>query len=458
MIKGIYDTIAALSTPKGTGGIAVIRVSGEDCFQNVDKIFRGRTTVQNLDHSMMMFGKIYSEKNELIDQVVLSKFIGPHSYTGENTVEISCHGGMWIVREILNILYSIGARPADPGEFTKRAFVNGKIDLLQAESIADIINAKTKNCSQLFSNQLSGILSEKLNLFKDELKQQCILLETELDFAEEELEFVAREQIEKNVDNLLIEVKKLLNSFEYGKILREGVNTVIVGKPNVGKSSLLNKLLEEDRAIVSEIPGTTRDSLEELLDIDGSLFKITDTAGLRYTSDVVEKAGVERTEKLINRAELILFVIDTSQGIGKENVDKYKAIRESNKNIIVVLNKADIEFKENNYSDFNSTPKIKISALTGTGIKELEDLMLKFVFDTKINNDDGVITKTRHRDILKNTKEFLLHAKDSIKNKLPSEFIASDLKYALETIGELTGQVTSEDILNDIFSDFCIGK
>lgn len=458
MIKGMYDTIAALSTPKGVGGIAVIRVTGDYCFQIVDKIFRGSNTIQRLHHSTALFGKIYSDKNELIDQVVVTKFVAPHSYTGENTIEISCHGGTWIVQEILNILYLMGARPADPGEFTKRAFVNGKIDLLQAESIADLINAQTKNSSRLSSNQLSGVLSEKLYLLKDELKKQCVLLEIELDFAEENLAFTDREQISQNVDNLLTEIKKLLNSFKYGKIVREGVNTVIVGKPNVGKSSILNKLLEEDRAIVSEMPGTTRDSLEELLDIEGSLFRITDTAGLRDTSDVVEKAGVERTEKLLLYAELVLFIVDSSQIIDFEIVDKFKKLKQTQTDMIVVLNKSDIELHDNDYGVFSSAPLVKISALTGDGIQNLENLMLNIVFYSKVELSDGVITKLRHLDVLNKTYDFLLNAKESIRQQMPSEFIASDLKGALDSIGELTGQVTSEQILNDIFSGFCIGK
>ena len=458
MVYGINDTVAAISTPRGIGAIAVVRLSGKESFLIAERIFRGSKSVGSLKHSTAIHGYIYSPKTkDKLDEVILTKFVAPHSFTGEDIIEISCHGGHYVVQEILNLLFKNGARPATPGEFTKRAFINGKMDLVQAESIADIINAQTKESLKLSSSQLEGELSKRLYKIAEDLKKQLVLLEVELDFSEEDLEFADGKTILKNVDNLLIEVDNLLNSFEYGKIIRQGANTVIVGKPNVGKSSILNRLLQEERAIVTELPGTTRDSLEESLDIDGILFKITDTAGLRETEDLIERHGINQTEKKINQADIILYVLDVSKPIENDDVDKLEKLRETTKSIAVLLNKIDLcaDVKNDVLSAHENITKI--SAKTGEGFKSLEKSLTNFVINQK-STETQIVSKVRHRNILVKTKDSLLHAKEALANSLPSEFVAADLKAALDTIGELTGQITTEEILNEIFSDFCIGK
>ena len=458
MVIGINDTIAAISTPKGIGAIAIVRMSGEKSFAIADKIFVGRQSISQLGHSVAIHGFIFSPANhEQLDEVILTKFVAPNSFTGQDLIEISCHGGIYIVNEILNLLLENGARLAEPGEFTKRAFVNGKMDLVQAESVADIINAQTKESLKLSVSQLEGLLSEKLGKIAEKLKKQYILLEVELDFSEEDLEFADRKEILDNVDNLLTEVDKLLSSFKYGRLIRQGVNTVIVGKPNVGKSSIMNRLLQEERAIVTKVPGTTRDSLEESIDIKGILFKVTDTAGLRDTNDIVEKYGIRQTKKKISQADIIVYVLDVTEKITDKDVDKFHKMKRQNDKVIVIYNKVDLLPHHEKDTFFAKEEAINVSAKTGKGFETLERKLLFLAQREKIS-ETQIITKVRHRNILQKAKEFLGCAKKSLENKLPSEFIAADLKSALDTIGELTGQVTTEDILNEIFSQFCIGK
>jgi tRNA modification GTPase len=457
MIFANSDTIAAISTAKGIGAIAVVRLSGIKSFTIADKIFRAKKSVKELGHSMAIHGHIYfPQTNEILDKVILTKFSSPFSFTGDDMIEISCHGGIYIVNEIMNLLLENGARLAAPGEFTKRAFINGKMDLVQAESVADIINAQTKESLKLSSYQLEGILSEKLGYIAEELKKQYMLLEVELDFSEEELEFADRKHILTNVDNLLVEVDKLLSSFKYGRLVRQGVNIVIVGRPNVGKSSIMNRLLDEERAIVTEVPGTTRDSLEESIDIEGILFNITDTAGLRETTDIVEKEGISKTNKKISQADIILYVLDINEALNKKDVDKFCELKKT-KTIVPIFNKTDLcsDLKKVVFGD--EKKDVKLSAKTGFGFDFLQEKLLSLVTSEK-PVDAQILTNTRHRNILDQTKNFLLHVKKSLKANLPSEFIAADLKSALDTIGELTGQVTTEDILNEIFSEFCVGK
>lgn len=455
----MQDTIAALSTPVGVGALAVVRLSGEKAFDICDKIFRGKKTVNELEHSYAQFGRVVdpSMADLKIDDVVVTKFKAPQSYTGENIVEISCHGGNYVVQKILAALIAAGARTAQPGEFTRRAFLNGKLDLLQAEAVADVIHSQTEKSLALSSSLLAGELSKKLDKISQELRTQCSLLELELDFADEDVEFADRTLIKENVDNLLISVDSLLNSFDYGKLIREGVNTVIVGKPNSGKSSLLNLFLKEERAIVTEIPGTTRDSLEESVDIGGIFFKIIDTAGLRETNDVVELAGIERTKKLIFNADIILYVVDLTAENFEEDVDNLKSLQKKEGTVVVVLNKIDLANSAKLPSFDRHLPLVRISAKTGEGFQSLENLLIETV-DKKEHSVGFVITKTWHKEILLRTKEYLVHAKNSLAQNIPSEFTAADLRAALDCIGELTGKITAEDLLNDIFSKFCIGK
>jgi len=462
-MQSLKDTIAAISTPKGIGAIAVVRMSGANSLDIAEKIFVPNKKEKKIQHGFFYFGNIVdpflknSSKN--IDQVILTFFKKPHSYTGEDVIEISCHGGMFVVQEILNLLLRNGARLAEPGEFTLRAFINGKFDLVQAESIIDLIYAQTQKSLQLSFSQLTGELSEKLNNLKDSLKEKLSLLEVELDFSEEDIEFADREEILTDIEIILEKTERLINSFKYGKIIREGAHIVITGKPNVGKSSILNRLLEEDRAIVSEIPGTTRDSLEESLNIEGMLFKISDTAGLRETQNFIEKEGVKRTERLIQQADIILHILDVSDKNIVNNSLHLSTQKEQK--AIIVFNKIDIKKDqvvkalENKYNDQTI---LKISAKTGDGFDLLKKELLHLVLNDKQLPVDNIISKVRHRDALIRIKEFLLNAKKSITNQLSPEFIALDLRGALNAIGEITGEVTTDDILNDIFSKFCIGK
>jgi len=461
-MKSLKDTIVAISTPRGIGAIAVVRMSGANSPEIAEKVFVPAKKEKQIQHGLACFGNIIdplsgnSAKN--LDQVVLTFFKSPQSFTGEDIVEISCHGGIYVVQEILNLLLRNGARLAEPGEFSLRAFLNGKLDLVQAESIIDLIYAQTQKSLQLSFSQLSGELSRRFNSLKQSLKEKLSLLEIELDFSEEDIEFAGRDDILKDIETILQQTDSLIDSFKFGKIIREGAHIVITGKPNVGKSSILNRMLEEDRAIVSEIPGTTRDTLEESLNIQGMLFKISDTAGLRETKDFIEKEGVKRTERLIQQADIILHIIDVSDKDNMNNTPDM-VVRKQQK-AVYVLNKIDlkdntIHFLENKYKE---QLLVKISAKTGEGFDLLKKELVHLVLDEKEVPVDHIVSKIRHRDALVRIREFLLNAKQSIKDQMSPEFIALDLRGALNAIGEITGDVTSDDILNDIFSKFCIGK
>ncbi len=461
IMNSLNDTIAAIATAPGKGAIAVLRLSGHKSVQIAQSIFQSKINLHALDAGRAVYGKIVSSESntELIDTVLVTKFVAPHSYTGQDIVEISCHGGPFVTQEILHLLLQNGARAAEPGEFTKRAFINGKLDLLQAESVADIIDAQTRASRRQSQAQLSGVLSERILLLKEQLKKQLVLLEIELDFSEEEIEFADRDLVGQQMSELEFEIDNLLNSFEYGKILREGVHLVLAGKPNVGKSSVLNRLLQEDRAIVSETPGTTRDVIEESLDIKGMLFKISDTAGLRLARDEIESEGVNRTKRILSNADIILFIIDGSKPIDHEDKEALDMIRSiSNDKYILLINKNDLPKAEIDAKFEHQFDKVcSISAKTGDGFETLETTLV----DSATRDDVEslvAINKVRHRDALLKTREFLQHAQDSLKNNLSPEYVSMDIRAALNSLAELAGEVTTDDILNDIFSSFCVGK
>ncbi len=462
-MQSLKDTIAAISTPRGIGAIAVVRMSGNKAIDIAEKIFVPAKKEKRIQPGFAHFGNIvdpfFNNSVKKIDQVVLTFFKTPHSYTGEDVIELSCHGGLFVVQEILDLLLRSGARLAEPGEFTLRAFLNGKLDLVQAESIIDLIYAQTQKSLQLSFSQLSGVLSERFHHLKNSLKEKLSLLEIELDFSEEDIEFAGRDDIVKEIEKILQETESLIESFKFGKILREGAHIVITGKPNVGKSSILNRLLQEDRAIVSDIPGTTRDTLEESLNIEGILFKISDTAGLREAQDFIEKEGVKRTERLIRQADIILHVLDVGDNSSNNDFQDL-SIRDRQKEMLI-FNKIDIKNDqvvntlENKYTGRDI---LKISAKTGEGFDILKNELIARVLNDKELPLDCLVSRVRHRDALIKIKEFLINAKDSLHNQLSPEFIALDLRGALNAIGEITGEVTTDDILNDIFSKFCIGK
>ncbi len=451
MINHDEDTIVALATPPGVGAIAVIRVSGPEAINSVDKIFNGKKSLQNCDTHTIHYGKI-EWGGEVVDDVLVSIFKNPNSYTGEDSAEISTHGSMLIAQKIINLLVQNNVRLAEPGEFTKRAFLNGRLDLTQAEAVADIINSKTEASLRGGRNQLDGMLSNKINSMRELLVNTSSLIELELDFAEEDIHFLSNKEIINKIDLILQEISDLLKSFSFGRIIRDGVNVALVGKPNVGKSSLLNYFLKEARAIVSETPGTTRDIIREELFIDGILFRLFDTAGIRLTEDHVEKEGVDRSRTAIKEADIILFLNDIETGFSEELFcELKKEVKE--KNILKVVNKIDKSKIE--LSKFD----VAISAKTGEGIDELFKLLVEKTVGTQVYTErSAIVSNVRHFNNLKFAYEFLKSAKSSIERRLSGEFVSVDLRNAEVALGEIIGIVTSDDILNNIFSKFCIGK
>ena len=446
------DTIAALATPPGVGAISVIRVSGPESVTAVDKIFSFSSKLSDCQSHTIHYGRIITESGEVVDDVLVSLFKSPNSYTGEDSVEISTHGSPFITQRVIELLLGCGVRPAEPGEFTRRAFINGKIDLAQAEAVVDIINSSTEASLRGARNQMDGILSAKVDSLRDMLINISSYLELELDFAEEELEFVNLDEAKRKILAIISDIENLLDTYTFGKVLRDGVNVAIVGKPNVGKSSLLNYILKEGRAIVSDIPGTTRDVIREDVSIDGVLFKLFDTAGLRTTEDAVEKEGVIRSKEAVRNADLVIFINDVEEGF---STDVYKEILELKKSerVILVLNKIDVG------DDARAKYDVKISAKTGKGIDSLFlELKDKSIASFNYSEKSAVVSNLRHKKALENAKESLLKGIDSIKDGMSQEFVALDLRNAEDALGEIIGKVTTDDILNNIFKNFCIGK
>jgi tRNA modification GTPase len=450
------DTIVAQSTPRGVGAIAIIRVSGPLAVASVDAIFSCTTSLQESAPKSILHGYIH-EQGHALDEILLWKFLQPSSYTGEDLVELSCHGSVFVVDKIIKLIIQQGCRMAEPGEFSRRAFLNGKIDLVQAEAIADLIRSQTaKTLSQAFE-QLQGHLSQRLQHLRQKMLQQCSLLEIELDFSEEEI-FIDREQLAIALQSVVKEITSMIDSFSYGRILREGAHIAIIGKPNVGKSSLLNALLKMDRAIVSDLPGTTRDSLEENLNIDGYLFRISDTAGIRKAHDPVEQLGVQRSQQIIEKADILLLVIDGSDSLTEEDLHILQDYGERKKQCTVVLNKQDNGLHPETAAYRYGYPAVAISCVDGSGLLDLEARLKQMVADNKSAQQEVIIDKVRHWQILTAARTDILHALESLQIKRSPEFVAVDLKSALHRIGEMTGEVTDQEILNTIFSQYCIGK
>lgn len=446
------DTITAIVTPPGVGAISVIRVSGQDSIPAVDRIFSGSSPLAKARSHSLRYGKIVTAEGEILDDVVVSVFRSPRSYTGEDSVEISCHGNPNITRRITELLYDLGIRNAEPGEFTKRAFLNGRLDLSQAEAVMELISARSDASLKGARNQLDGLISSKVNSLRYMLVNTSSLVELELDFAEEDIEFVDHSELIKRVTNIIYELENLLSTYAFGRVIRDGVNVALVGQPNVGKSSLLNYLLKEYRAIVSSIPGTTRDIIREEVVIDGVLYRLFDTAGIRETQDEIEIEGVRRSREAVQNADLVLFINDVVQNI---SVDLYEEISKltDEKKIIVVLNKVDIKHSSLLKAD------VAISAKTGEGINTLFDLLKEKALGSESYSEKGaVVSNLRHYNCLKRAKINLEAALESCNNNLSGEFIAVDLRNAENSLAEITGEITTDDILNNIFMHFCIGK
>jgi tRNA modification GTPase len=463
------DTIAAIATPLGEGGISVIRISGNQAVSIADRLFKGRTTLVTAETHTAHFGKVLDKDGNVVDDVVVTIFLEPNSYSGENTAEISCHGGIFVTKRILELILNEGARHADPGEFTKRAFLNGKLDLSQAEAVADLIHARSDTAHRASVRQLEGVLSQRIRQLRSSLIDSIGLLELELDFVEEDLEFVDKTKFQRSIDDTIGEIDCLLGSFSAGRIYREGIKVVIAGPPNAGKSSLLNALLESNRAIVTDIPGTTRDTIEEAVTIEGVSFRLVDTAGLRETHDIVEREGVKRAEDEARTGDIVLFVVDVSRNA--ENVDWSRteefagglgatAVKQ-----ILVLNKSDLPTRPTTevlgtLSSRQDARCVEVSARTGAGLDRLQRMLVETAFSGKTPGNDATATVTnlRHFEALTRAKESLILSRDSLERKQSSELVAVDLRNALDHLGEVTGEVTSEEILNNIFSKFCVGK
>lgn len=451
----IFDTIAAVATAKGDGGVAIIRISGDNSFEILDKIFKPINNTK-IGYYKLKYGHIY-DNDKLIDEVMAVRMKAPRSYTSENVVEINCHGGEKMTERVLQLVLKNGARLAEKGEFTKRAFMNGRIDLSQAEAVIDLINGKTDKALDVSLNQLRGDLKKMIQNFKKTLLDIAAHVNVVLDYPEEGIE----DPIPQNLlDDLKIVEKKateLIESYDKGKIIKDGVKTVIVGRPNVGKSTLLNALLREDRAIVTEVAGTTRDTIEEKINIKGIPLILVDTAGIRHTQDLVESIGVKKSRELIEKADLVLMLLDASQKLHDEDKEIIEYIKINKKKVIYILNKIDKE--ENN--DFSCLENVvKISAMKNIGINEMEDFIYSYIVGNKVENsgNECILTNIRHKTALEKTKLAIQNMFSTIENDMPLDLISVDLKEALDSLSEITGEITSEDILDHIFSNFCVGK
>lgn len=452
----VEDTIVALSTPEGVGAIAVIRLSGKDAIQITNQVFKGKDLEAQTSHTLH-FGTIRDGK-EILDEVVVSLFKAPHSFTKENVVEISCHGSPFIVRKIIQLLLTQGGRLAQAGEFTKRAFMNGQFDLAQAEAVADLISSDSDASHKAALNQMRGGFSEEIKALRTQLVHFASMIELELDFVEEDVEFADRKQLENLINEILRVINLLIDSFDLGNVIKNGVPTVIAGKPNAGKSTLLNALLNEEKAIVSDIPGTTRDSIEDEMNIGGISFRFIDTAGLRETTDKVEAIGVKRTYEKMQKASLIIYLFDLEH----DNIqDVHRAINQlENQGIpfIKVGNKIDKAQAELLKAVQQIEDVVFISAEKRENLEGLKQKITDFVDLDRLKTSGTIVTNVRHYQSLLQTRESLQDVLNGLANNITHDFLAQDIRHALHYLGEITGEITTDDLLGNIFSKFCIGK
>ena len=457
-----FDTICAIATPIGEGGISIIRISGNNALDMASSIFRpkNKQDIKNMKTYTMRYGNVINaENNEIVDDVILSYMKGPYSYTGENVVEINCHGGVVATNRVLNEIVKSGARLAEPGEFTKRAFLNGKLDLSQAEAVIDIIRAKTELSMKSAIMQSKGSLSKEIGELRKYLLNVLALIEYAVDFTEDDEDIIDDNllfQIKDGINKTIERIKKLLKNADEGKIIRDGLNMVIVGKPNVGKSSLLNALLREKRAIVTDIPGTTRDIIEEYINIDGIPVRIIDTAGIRDTEDTVEKIGVERSKEKIEEADLVVLMMDSSREVDDEDKLIIDAVKD--KKYITLLNKIDLNRKISDDIIGNLRNIIEISAKNEIGIDNLKDKIKELFFDGEIDSESLIISNTRHKQALYRALENCTIALEKIQSNEFLDLISIYITSGMRALGEITGDELEEDLLNKIFSEFCVGK
>ena len=480
------DTICAPATVPGTGAISVIRVSGPEALTIADKVITCRKgSIAETAGYTIKFGNIYDTSGALLDEVLVSVFRAPHSYTGENSVEISCHASSYIVSSVMDLLYAAGCRAAEPGEFTQRAFLNGKMDLAQAEAVADVIASQNAAAHRIAFKQMKGGFSSELRDMRSELLELVSLMELELDFSEEEVEFADRSRLDSLLNALIDHISRLIDSFKLGNAIKNGVPVAIAGATNTGKSTLLNALLGEDRAIVSDVHGTTRDTIEETLNIDGVLFRFIDTAGLRETDEIVEKIGIERTFKKISEASIVLGMVDLTRDfkstcetvreiIDKVDFDTQKLIFllnktdicEVNKNVRVInfivssLNNKGIKSKlhETRSDSTDQTPIIGISAKTGSGIDVLRSILAASQRDLLADSDTTLVTNQRHVQALSDARASLLRASEGLALGIPTDLVSQDIRETIYALGTIQGQISAQDVLINIFQNFCIGK
>ena len=477
------DTICAPATVPGTGAITVIRVSGPDALETADKVVRCRRgSISQTDGYTMKFGTVHTASGEVLDEVVVSVFRAPHSYTGENSVEISCHASSYIASSIMELLYAAGARAAEPGEFTQRAYLNGKMDLAQAEAVADVIASQNAAAHRVAFKQMKGGFSSELRDMRGELLELVSLMELELDFSEEEVEFADRSKLDSLLDQIIVHVSRLIDSFRLGNAIKNGVPVAIAGATNTGKSTLLNALLGEDRAIVSDIHGTTRDTVEETLNIDGILFRFIDTAGLRETTEVVEQIGIQRTFKKIGEASIVLGMVDLTRDFDS-TCETIRSIVDTVdftcQKLVFLLNKTDISgdninVTTKNYivsyidsksvnSNYNCNNNegvkiIPISAKTGAGLSDLRSYLAFSQRDLLGDSDTTLLTNHRHVQALTDARTSLLRVREGLVSGLPTDLAAQDIREAIYHLGSIVGEISTDEVLGNIFRNFCIGK
>jgi len=459
------ETIVALATPNGIGAIAVIRLSGLDAINIANSVWKGKDLTKQASHTIH-FGHIM-DGDLMLDEVLVSLFVAPKSYTRENVVEISCHASGYIIESIIKLFIKKGARSAKPGEFTLRAFLNGQLDLSQAEAVADLIASNSKASQQVALQQLRGGFSNQLQTLREQLVNFASLIELELDFAEEDVEFANRDQLKQLIVDITRIIGRLIQSFELGNAIKQGVNTVIAGRPNAGKSTLLNALLNEERAIVSHIPGTTRDTIEEVLNIQGINFRLIDTAGIREATDAIEQIGVQRTMEKISQSALLIYVFDSEQISPEELKSDLESLQSPGIAMLLVANKMDLiqqDKKRESIQEFFRTSglpdlqTIFISAKEKLYIDDLKNKIYGTAIKDQLSGDETLVTNIRHLEALQKTEEALVRVLGGIDGSITSDFLSMDIKQALHYLGEITGAVTTDDLLENIFSKFCIGK
>lgn len=457
-LQGWNDTIVALATPQGIGAIGVIRISGKEAINIVNKLFPSKDLNKQPSHTIHV--GLLKEDNSVIDEVVVSLFKSPKSYTGEHVVEISCHGSWYIQQQVLELLVKYGARFAKPGEFTQRAFLSGKFDLTQAEAVADLIASNTEASRKNALKNMRGGFSNILKVLRDQLIQFSALIELELDFSQEDVEFADRTGLFQLLKEIEQQVSSLLQSFKLGNVIKNGVQVAIIGKPNAGKSTLLNTLLNEQRAIVSEIAGTTRDTIEETLNINGVLFRLIDTAGIReHTTDIIESIGVEKSFEKMRAADVVIYLFDVNEETAESISNVEKSLHEQNIKYLLIGNKSDITNDIGTSNKFLTIePAIYISAKHDVNITELKQKLFDLVVSEKSFFNDNLVTNARHVDALQKVQQSLLDIIEGMNSNLPGDLIALDIRRCLHFLGEITGEITNEDQLDYIFSKFCIGK